>query len=263
MPNFLKLITLTSFVAMSSAAIADSKLATDAAEVATDAVTDAAAGAADAVTDAATGAAEAVTDAASDAVTDAATGAADAVADTATSDSTPTEGEATTENPDGLSMGEEVVDENKPGTTYVVERFGDWELRCVRVPEGQKEPCQLFQLLSDDAGNAIAEVNFLSLTDGGQAVAGATIVAPLETLLTKQLTMSVDGGAKKRYPFSFCSGGGCYSQIGLTNGDVASFKRGAAASITIVPAIAPTETVTVKMSLTGFTKAYAALKERD
>lgn len=232
MPNFLKLITLASFVAMSSAAIAQDSETLKPVEHAT---------------------------ATSDEATQADTDAAQAPA----TDGEATDGEATEETPDELSMGEEVLDENRPGTTYVVDRFSDWELRCVRVPEGQKEPCQLFQLLSDKKGNAIVEVNFLSLTDSGQAVAGATIVVPLETLLTKQLTISVDGGAKKRYPFSFCSLDGCYSQIGFSNGDVASFKRGAAASVTIVPAIAPNETVTVQMSLTGFTKAYEALKALD
>lgn len=224
MPNFLKLVTLASFVAMGSAAIAQDSETPKPQE------------------DAAATSGEATTDA---------------------TETPATGGDVTGKTPEALSMGEEVVDENKPGTTYIVDRIGDWDLRCVRVNEGQKEPCQLFQLLSDEQGNAIVEVNFMSLTDGGQAVAGATIVAPLETLLTKQLTMSVDGGAKKRYPFRFCSQGGCYSQIGFSNGDIASFKRGAAATVTIVPAIAPDETVSVKMSLTGFTKAYEALKTFD
>lgn len=236
MPNFLKLITLTGFVAVSGAAFAQDSEAPKPQD------------------DAATTSAEAP-----QAVTE-----ADAATEGDATDGQATTAESETgETAQGLSMGEEVVEENKPGTTYVIERFSDWDLRCVRVPEGQKEPCQLFQLLSDEAGNAIAEVNFMSLSDGGQAVAGATIVAPLETLLTKQLTMSVDGGAKKRYPFRFCSQGGCYSQIGFSNGDIASFKRGASATITIVPAIAPDETVSVKMSLTGFTKAYKALKAFD
>lgn len=230
MPNFLKLVTLTSFVALSGTAMAQD------AETPTDAAT-----------------AEAVTETATDAVTEAAT------TDTAATGAETAE-VAADETPEGLSMGEEVADENAVGTTYVLEHIGDWELRCVRVPEGQKEPCQLFQLMKDENGTAIAEMNFVTLAKGGQAVAGATIVAPLETLLTKQLTLAVDGGAKKRYPFRFCSQVGCYSQIGFSNADVASFKRGAAASLTIVPAFAPKEIITVKLSLSGFTKAYETLQ---
>lgn len=245
MPNFLKLVTLTSFVALSGTAMAqDAETPKPQAETATAEVTTVE------TTTTETTTAETVTEA----VTDAAT------TDTAATAAETTEA-ATDETPEGLSMGEEVVEENAVGSTYVLERIGDWDLRCVRVPEGEKEPCQLFQLMKDENGAAIAEINFVTLAKGSQAVAGATIVAPLETLLTKQLTLAVDGGAKKRYPFRFCNQVGCYSQIGFSNADVASFKRGASASLTIVPAFAPTETITVKLSLTGFTKAYETLKK--
>lgn len=226
MPNFLKLVTLTSFVALSSAAVAQE---TDTPKPQDDAATTAEA-------------------------------TAEATVETATDAAPATDENTTGETPEVLSMGEEVIDENAPGTSYIVERFEAWELRCVRVEEGQKEPCQLFQLMRDDQGTAIAEMNFVALANGGQAAAGATIVAPLETLLTKQLTLAVDGGAKKRYPFRFCSPVGCYAQVGFSNGEVASFKRGASASLTIVPAFAPEEVITVKLSLSGFTKAYDALK---
>lgn len=223
MPNFLKLITLTSFVALSSTAMAQE---TEAPKPQTDTVTPA------------------------DTTADASPAATEGAATEATTEQTP----------EGLSMGEDVVDENAPGTTYVLEQIGDWELRCVRVPEGQKEPCQLFQLLKDDQGTAISEINFVTLAKGGQAVAGATIVVPLETLLTKQVTLSVDDGAKKRYPFRFCNQTGCYSQVGFSNADVAAFKRGAAATLTIVPVFAPDKTIAAKLSLDGFTKAYDTLK---
>jgi len=234
MPNFLKLITLTSFVALGSTAFAQDTETPAPADDATATTTQAPQPAADTAAD---------------------------TAETPATDGDVAAEETTGTVPEGLSMGEEVADENAPGTTYIVDRFNDWELRCIRVEEGQKEPCQLFQLLKDDQGVEIAEVNFLALANSGQAVAGATIVAPLETLLIKQLTLSVDAGAKKRYPFRFCNQVGCYAQIGFSNGDVAAFKRGAAASVTIYPAFAPDEEITVKLSLAGFTKAYDALKE--
>lgn len=239
MPHFLKLVTLTSLVALGSTAVAQDS------------------GTPKPVTDAAT----AVTEAA-EAATDAVTQAADAVTESATetaTDTPATDDAANGETPAELSMGEEVVDENAPGTLFVADNFESWELRCTRVEEGQKEPCYLFQLMKDKEGNPIAEMNFVILANGGQAVAGGTIVAPLETLLTKQVTLSVDAGAKKRYPFRFCSVIGCYSQIGFSNADVASFKRGNEVSVAIVPAYAAEETITVKLSLAGFTAAYKAL----
>ena len=175
---------------------------------------------------------------------------------------TPTEGaQQATDDPLPLNMGEEVAEERGPGTTYVKGRFEAWELRCVRVEEGQKEPCHLFQLMKDDKGVPIAEMNIIALPEGQQAAAGATIVTPLETLLTKQLTLEVDGGAKKRYPFTWCGAIGCYSRVGFTNGDIAAFKRGANATLTIVPVFAPDETISVTLSLAGFTAGYKALQE--
>ncbi len=157
------------------------------------------------------------------------------------------------------SMGVDVNDENGVGTVYVKETHGDWELQCFRVPEGEAEPCQLYQLLKDENGNGVAEVNFISLPDGQQAAAGATIVTPLETLLTQQLTLAIDGGPTKRYPFTWCGAAGCYSRIGFSNADVAAFKRGASAKITVVPVAAPDKKVIVTMSLTGFTDGYNAV----
>lgn len=154
-----------------------------------------------------------------------------------------------------LSMGEE----NAPQIVepYVKEEHGDWKLQCFPVEEGD-EPCQLYQLLKDAQGTDVAEVAIFRLPEGGQAVAGATVTVPLETLLTAQLTVAVDGGKGKRYPFSFCSPVGCYARIGFTAADIATFKKGAAATVTLVPAPAPDQKVQLKMSLKGFTAGYDA-----
>jgi invasion protein IalB len=94
------------------------------------------------------------------------------------------------------------------------------------------------------------------LKDAGKAQAGGTIVVPLETSLPQQLTITVDGGKARRYPYSFCNQVGCFARIGLTAEDVASFKRGNAATMTIVPALAQDQKVELTLSLTGFTAAY-------
>ena len=155
----------------------------------------------------------------------------------------------------GLSMGEE----NAPQIPqpYVREEHGDWKMQCFPVEEGD-EPCQLYQLLKDELGTDVAEVAMFRLPSGGQAVAGATVTVPLETLLTAQLTIAVDGGKGKRYPFSFCSPVGCYARIGFTAQDIATFKKGASATVTLVPAPAPDQKVELKMSLKGFTAGYNA-----
>ncbi len=153
-----------------------------------------------------------------------------------------------------LSLGQEV-----PGTPYVAGQHGDWEQRCVRAPEGQDDPCQIYQLLRDQDGNSVAEISIFPLPEGGQAVAGATIATPLETLLTQQITLSVDGGTAKRYPYNYCDAAGCYARVGFTASDLSALKRGAAATMRIVPVQRSDQAVLLTLSLSGFTAGYAAL----
>lgn len=168
-------------------------------------------------------------------------------------------------DPLALNMGEDPT--VAAGTVYVAENSGDWEVRCVRVAdatEGPNDPCQLYQLLRDGAGNAVAEINLFPLPAGtaGEAAAGATVVTPLETLLTQQLSIRVDGGSIRRYPFGWCSQVGCFARIGFTEAEIDQFRRGASATVMIVPVTAPDQRVDLTMSLNGFTAGYATLKER-
>ncbi len=155
----------------------------------------------------------------------------------------------------GLSTGTPEV-----GATYIREVFTDWELRCISAPEGQPDPCQLYQLLRDIDGNAVAEFNLFDVPDDGDLVAGATIVTPLDTLLTGQLRMAVDNGQPRVYPFSFCQAIGCFVRLGLTTEEIHAFEAGNSATIAIVPLPAPDQFVTLGMSLSGFTAGFAALE---
>ncbi|WP_204114237.1 invasion associated locus B family protein [Shimia biformata] len=134
------------------------------------------------------------------------------------------------------------------------EQFGDWELQCT-TDANVESPCQIYQLLNDVAGNPVAEFVMFPLQNQGQAVAGATVLVPLETLLTAQLTISIDDQSAKRYPFSFCNPVGCIARLGLTQEDVDAYKKGGKAVISIVPAMAPNQQVTINTSLKGFTAA--------
>ena len=173
-------------------------------------------------------------------------------------ETTPTEGaDAPAANADisVLDTGEPVNNAASNDNTYVKATHGDWAVQCLRVQEGQ-EPCQMYQLLKDANGGNVAEVSIFRLINGGQVEAGGTFVVPLETLLTEKLNVRVDAGQAKRYDFSFCTTVGCYARVGFTAEDVASFRRGNVANVTIVPALAPDQRVNVTMSLTGFTAAY-------
>lgn len=155
---------------------------------------------------------------------------------------------------DDLSIGEPVGPQI--GQPYVLQEFGDWEMRCVKQPEGEPEPCNLYQLLVNEEGVAVAEFNLFRLPEGARAAAGATIVVPLETLLPEQLTLSVDGQNPRRYPFTFCNAAGCIARAGFTAQEVEEFKRGASATIRLVPAADPSTEVNLTVSLSGFTSGF-------
>ncbi len=148
------------------------------------------------------------------------------------------------------------------GQPYVREEFGDWALRCLKAEAGNPDPCQLYQLLEDADGNAVAEFSTFPLPEGSEATAGATIVVPLETLLTQQLRLTVDGGTPKVYPFTFCNAAGCVARVGFTAEEVAQLKRGNKAVLRMVPATAPDQEVLLSMSLSGFTAGFDSVNKQ-
>lgn len=161
--------------------------------------------------------------------------------------------------PDDLSLGTTVVPEDGVGSSYTPATFDLWEQRCVRTEDGA-DPCQLYQLLKDSSGNPVAEITMFTLPEGNAAAAGASIVAPLETLLTANLSIAIDATPAKIYPFSFCTQLGCIARVGFTAEEVAQFKKGAKAKVTIVPAAAPDQKVELDLSLKGFTAGFEAVK---
>lgn len=159
-----------------------------------------------------------------------------------------------------LSMGVELGGDPKPGDTYIAATFELWEQRCVKTDFGA-DPCQLYQLLKDKDGNSVAEISLFNMPAGseGPAVAGASFVAPLETLLTDGLRLTIDGGKMKAYPFTVCTQIGCVARIGFTAEEVTQLKKGAMANAVIVPFVAPEATVDLAVSLKGFTAGYDAM----
>ena len=165
-------------------------------------------------------------------------------------------------NKDGLSLGEDVDPSQGIGTPYVRETYGDWEMRCLRTQDGN-DPCNLYQLLLDDQDNSVAELSIFDLPEGGPAVVGATVVTPLETLLTEQVVLSVDEAPGRRYPFSYCAAQGCFSRIGFTAEEVDAMRKGNIATIKIVPVVDPTSVVNLTVSLSGFTAGLQAVSDSN
>ncbi|MDO5706355.1 MAG: invasion associated locus B family protein [Paracoccus sp. (in: a-proteobacteria)] len=146
------------------------------------------------------------------------------------------------------------------GAYYVKSTQTDWTVRCINTEEAV-DPCEMYQLLRDDKGNSVAEVTMIPLS-GGQVAAGATMVAPLETDLIAGLTLRVDQGQARTYPFNLCTSIGCVSRIGFTGPELDQLRRGRGATISLVPFGGdPRDPVSLNMSLSGFTAAITELQE--
>jgi invasion protein IalB len=169
------------------------------------------------------------------------------------------EAEAPTEDATtlGLSTGTPTDGLGKP---YLLEMHGDWQINCIKLPEGQTDPCTMYQLLKDEQGNAVSEISLFHF-GRNDVDAGATVTTPLETLLTEQLTVTIDGANGRRYPFSFCTTTGCQARLGFTKEDVALLKKGSKATVMMVPLGAPDVQVGIDVSLTGFTAGYTRVTE--
>ncbi|PYE86036.1 invasion associated locus B family protein [Pseudoroseicyclus aestuarii] len=163
----------------------------------------------------------------------------------------------------GTAQADPAAAADAPGQPYIRDEFDDWSQRCLRAPEGEAEPCQLYQLLLDGEENAVAEISILPLEEGNQAAAGVVVVVPLETQLTEQLTLQIGTNEARQYPYEFCNQAGCVSRFGLSDEQLTQFRRGASGTVRIVPAAAPDQEVTLDMSLAGFTAGFDAISEGE
>lgn len=135
------------------------------------------------------------------------------------------------------------------------EKFGDWEKICVSSTGN----CAINYLARDSDDSPVAEIKIEKLTSGGEAKAGATVITPLGTLLTKGIRLQVDGGRALQYPFSWCTRQGCFARFGLTEESVSALKRGAIATISLYAFSNQNEPIVLNVSLVGFTAAFDSL----
>jgi invasion protein IalB len=158
-----------------------------------------------------------------------------------------------------IQLGEEVNEELPIGGSYIADQIEDWQVSCIRSGL-EFDPCQMYQVLKDQAGNPVAEVSFFNLPAGsGDAVLGGTIVTPLETLLPAQITMRIDSAKAKRYAFTLCAPMGCIARVGFTQAELDAFRKGSKATISIVHALSPDQEIPLAMSLKGFTATHEAV----
>lgn len=144
---------------------------------------------------------------------------------------------------------------NAPKDDVSSEKIGAWDLQCAKTgPEPR--PCRMYQLLTDEENTPVIEMTMYRLPDGAPAAGGATFVAPLNTLLTAQLSVAIDGVLVQRVPFTLCYEAGCVARMFMSPIEAQAFQNGSKATVSLVPALAPDQVVTVEMKLDGLKKAF-------
>lgn len=144
-----------------------------------------------------------------------------------------------------------------PGSTYLAASVEDWQVQCLRTEDG-KDPCEMFQLLKDSAGNKVASMSVMALPKASEAAAGVTITTPLESQLSAGVTLKIDDKNAVTVPYSFCTKAGCFANVAMKEADIDRLKKGNKIAVTVVPVAAPDQKVELTVSLKGFTAAFEA-----
>ena len=160
------------------------------------------------------------------------------------------------EEADSLSIDDTIMSEPQKTEPYIKERFENWSLKCIKTVNSI-ERCEANQIIFNQKQQPVAEISIIKLPKGQVAAAAATIIVPLETILSEGLVLAIQELEPKKYQFKFCNSLGCYSQIGLTDDEVEALKRKEKASIFLKHISSGDQQIVIPMSLDGFTKTFS------
>ena len=160
------------------------------------------------------------------------------------------------EEADNLSIDDTMMSEPQKTEPYIKERFENWTLKCIKSVNSV-ERCEANQIIFNQKKQPVAEISIIKLPKGQVAAAAATIIVPLETILSEGLVLAIQELEPKKYQFKFCNSLGCYSQIGLTEDEVEALKKKEEASIFLKHISSGDQQIVIPISLDGFTKTFS------
>ena len=160
------------------------------------------------------------------------------------------------EEADSLSIDDTIMSKPQKTEPYIKERFENWSLKCIKTVNSI-ERCEANQIIFNQKQQPVVDISIIKLPKGQVAAAAATIIVPLETILSEGLVLAIQELEPKKYQFKFCNSLGCYSQIGLTDDEVEALKRKEKASIFLKHISSGDQQIVIPMSLDGFTKTFS------
>jgi len=133
---------------------------------------------------------------------------------------------------------------------------GSWNVICDTPAGASSEQCVLMQnVIAEDRPELGLSVVVLKTAD--QKARILRVLAPLGVLLPNGLGLNIDGQDMGRAYFVRCFTDGCYAEVILEEGLLASFREGTNATFIVFQT--PEEGIGIPVDLTGFTDGYAAL----
>lgn len=155
----------------------------------------------------------------------------------------------------GTAMAQETT---QPAET-VKETHGAWDVVCTTAKPDQ---CRLRQVGETADGKKALIVHIGKLTDaktqdGKSIPAAVRITTPLGTILRAGVKIQIDGAEPQTGAFEVCIPSGCIVSDAISDEYLARLKAGTAMQMTFN--VLQQGTVTVDISLKGFTKAFKAL----
>lgn len=136
-----------------------------------------------------------------------------------------------------------------------VTRFDDWELYC-----SEGDGCRMMQRLVVEATRET--VFLITILPGDEAGAFAGIVSvPLRGYLAPGIELQVDNRAPFQILYETCDPSGCHAGFALEGRVLQEFRAGLNARFRVWTT--RDEPVDLDISLIGFTRAFAALRERS
>ncbi len=161
--------------------------------------------------------------------------------------------EATTDEAQSRALGE----------PFVAATHRDWEILCSQIDEAGTTNCEMWQLLTDETEQPVAEISIAALPFGAEFSAGATVTTPLETFLPFGMGWRIGDAEEMRVEgFRVCTVVGCMVRMGLPAEEIDAMRAGSTATIMIAPFRAVDQPVEISVSLAGFTAALEDLQTR-
>ena len=144
------------------------------------------------------------------------------------------------------------------GAGSLVETYQDWVVAC--QAQNERTLCVMRQVQSNtQTGQHVLTVEFSGGGDGDRL--GGVLLMPFGLSLAAGVTAGIDDSAPgPALAFSTCLPQGCLAPVAFEAGQVAKLRAGTALTVT-AQSLSPDKSVTLKVSLKGFSAALNRISE--